>query len=242
MNKLKYIIVCFGLLWSCSKDQDDEAQTLYHYTQGRSVELAAVIACAASDENTGEIITFYYPELGAVNPRLYQTIGNHVDETNFANYSLNTLESAPVFNGYLGKFIQNSTQEKWMIVTFELDGDIKISNPIRSKQIAQPTVWDDAVVIDQSETGMPIFNWENNSEGNTAIYFQVVSDSKNNLLSGTYTFNNQFQYYNTSNVVLNVTTQTPPDLVINENYKFTLMDVSLDNWVNLVTQKSFIAE
>lgn len=49
-------------------------------------------------------------------------------------------------------------------------------------------------------------------------------------------------YYNTSNVVLNITTQTPPSLIVGNNYNFTLMDVSEDNWVNLVIQKTFKAQ
>ena len=84
--------------------------------------------------------------------------------------------------------------------------------------------------------------WEDNPFGDNAIYFQVVSDESDNLLSGTYTYENQFQYYNTNNVVLNVTTKTPPNLVLSENYNFTVMDVSLDNWVNWVIEKPFIAE
>ncbi|MCF6223082.1 MAG: hypothetical protein L3J34_05070 [Flavobacteriaceae bacterium] len=114
-----------------------------------------------------------------------------------------------------------------------------MSNPIRIKHVLKPTVWTEDVSIDHTQTGMPIFNWINNEFGDNAIYFQVVSDSQNSLLSGTYTNENQFQYYNTSNVVLNITTQTPPELIIGTSYNFTLMDVSEDNWVNSVIQKIF---
>ncbi|MGB5417363.1 hypothetical protein [Algibacter sp.] len=242
MNKISYIILCFVSLLSCSEDHDDAVQTLSNYTQGSTFELGAVIACAASDKNTGEILTFYYPESGASNVRFYETKTIELDENDFTNYIINPLENEPFFNGYLGKFMQNASIEKWIIITFELNGEIKISNPIRSRQISKPTVWNDNVIINQSQSGMPNFMWEDNPEGGNAIYFQIVSDENDNLLSGTYTYENQFQYYNTNNVVLNVTTQTPPDLILNENYNFTLMDVSLDNWVNWVIQKSFIAE
>ena len=90
---------------------------------------------------------------------------------------------------------------------------------------------------------MPKFSWINNQFGDNAIYFQVVSDAQNNLLSGTYTVENEFQYYNTSNVVLNITTEEPPLLSIGALYNFTLMDVSTDNWVNLfILNKNFIVE
>jgi len=165
-----------------------------------------------------------------------------VDENDFTNYTRNSLKAEPFFNGYLVKFTQNASNEKWVIITFELHDEIKISNPIRSKQISKPTVWNVEVVINQSQSGMPDFMWEDNPVGDNANYFQVVSDGNDNLLSGTYTYENQFQFYNTNNVVLNVTTQTPPDLILSRNYNFTLMDVSLDNWVNWVIQKQFIAE
>ena len=242
MNKIKYIALCFAALLSCSEDNDDVLQTLATYTQGLVIEMGAVIACAASDKNTGDILVFFYPEFTASDIRFYETNNTQVDENDFKNYTRNLLNAEPFFKGYLGKFTQSASNEKWIIITFKLDGEIKFSNPIRSKQISKPSVWNAEVVINQSQSGMPIFNWANNPVGDNAIYFLVVSDENDNLLSGTYTYENQFQYYNTSNVVLNITSQTPPDLVLSENYNFTLMDVSLDNWVNWVIQKQFIAE
>ncbi|XMO85117.1 hypothetical protein AAFN75_09990 [Algibacter sp. AS12] len=242
MSKLKYIAICLLVLVSCARDNDEDIQSLTTYIQGRTVEQGAVIACAASDEVNGDILTFYYAESGASNGRFYETLDVDVDSNDFKNYTLNNVESDPIFNGHLRRFTQSSATEKWIIITFELADEIKISNPIRTKQLSKPTVWNDKVNINQSSSGMPNFSWNDNAEGDNAIYFQVVSAANGDLLSGTYTYENQFQYYNTSNVVLNVTTQTPPNLIFNENYNFTLMDVSLDNWVNWVIQKSFVAE
>jgi len=241
-NKIKHIALCFAALFSCSEDNDDVLQTLATYTQGRALEMGAVIACAATHKDTGEILAFYNLKSTASDIRYYETNNAQVDENDFTNYTRNSLNAEPFFKGHLGKFTQNASNEKWIIITFELDSEIKISNPILSKQISKPTVWNDEVVINQSESGMPDFMWEDNPVGDNAIYFQVVSDENDNLLSGTYTYENQFQYYNTSNVVLNITSQTPPDLILSENYNFTLMDVSRDNWVNWVIQKQFIAE
>ena len=239
MKSIISLIICL-LIASCSNDNYDMAeQTLENYVQDRTIEMGAVIACAASDKNTGHVLTFFYPELGAQNIRLYETKSTDLDQNNFSNYNLVFLESDPFFNGYLGKYEQSIDDEKWIIVTFELDNEIKISNPIRSKQITKPTLWNDEVEIDMSHLGMPSFKWEDNPVGDNAIYFQVISDDNNNLLSGTYTYDNQFQYYKTENVVLNVTTQTPPDLIMKRRYNFTIMDVSEDNWVNWVVQKSF---
>ncbi|WP_341216895.1 hypothetical protein [uncultured Wocania sp.] len=243
MSKIKYIIVSFLVFTSCLNDNDDNlGNTLDVYILNKSFEMGAVIACAASDANTNEILTFYYPETGATNIRFYETQNAQVNKDDFSNYLLNELHSEPVFNGYLGRFPQSSTTEKWVIVTFELDGEIKISNPIRVKHLTKSTVWNDEVAIDQSQSRMPNFAWEHNAFGDNAIYFQVISDEQDNLLSGTYTYDNHFQYYDISNVVLNVTTDAPPELIIGSSYNFTLMDVSEDNWVNWVIQKTFDAQ
>ena len=243
MNKIKYIIVSISVLMSCSKDNDDRVlNTLESYVFNKSFETGAVIACAASDADTNAVLTFYYPEEGASNIRFYETENAQVDKSDFSNYRQVSLQGEPFFNGYLEKFTQSSSNEKWIIVSFEFDNEIKLSNPIRSKQISKPTVWNDAVTINQDVSKMPNFMWEDDAFGDNAIYFQVISDEQNNLLSGTYTYDNHFQYYNTTNVILNVTTQTPPTLIVGDDYNFTLMDVSEDNWVNLVIQKMFEAQ
>lgn len=243
MNKVKYILVSLLIFTSCFKDDNDELlDSLAQYTLNKPFEKGAVIACAASDKDTNAILTFYYPEAGASNIRFFETKTAQVNKDDFSKYKQTNIQSEPFFNGHLGKFTQASANEKWIIVTFELGGEIKISNPIRSKQKTKPTVWIDAVTIDQSNSKMPNFSWQNNAVGDNAIYFQVVSDAQNNLLSGTYTYDSYFQYYNTSNVVLNVTTQAPPELIVGNDYNFTLMDVSEDNWVNLVILKTFKAE
>lgn len=241
INNIKYLFLVFIVL-SCDNSEDDSISTLQFYLNNKTFETGAVIACAARDKDTGDILTFYYPKEGALNARYYETVNTAVDGSDFSNYRQVVLQNEPVFNGYLRKFIQKSSNEKWMIVTFEMNGEIKVSNPIRSKQNSKPTVWNDKVTIDQSKSGMPKFTWEDNSVGDNAIYFQVVSDDQDNLISGTYTYQNHFQYYNISNVVLNVTTIPPLPLINGNNYNFTLMDVSEDNWVNRVVIKSFKSE
>ncbi len=243
MKTLKFIIILI-IVVSCSSDNDSVAaiNTLGDYVSGRTIESGAVIACAASEGNTNAVLTFLYPEEGATNIQYFETEDETVVNSNFENYKRIGLESNPFFNGYLRFFRTTPSVEKWIVITYELDGEVKLSNPIRTKQLVKSTVWNDDVTINQEEALMPKFSWVTNAIGDTAIYFQVLSDTENNLISGTYTNENLFQYYNTSNVVLNITQGTPPALVSNTNYNFTLMDVSLDNWVNLVVQKSFITE
>ena len=87
---------------------------------------------------------------------------------------------------------------------------------------------------------MPIFSWEDGIIKENAIFFEVISEANDELLSGTYTFERHFQYYILDNVVLNITEEEPPILQANTPYNFTLMGVSEDNWVNLFIQRGFI--
>ena len=240
MKRLQILLLSLVVL-SCSND--DEAisvvnTTLSNYLDGQSIERGAVIACAASDENNTAILAFYYPETGATDIRYYETETAEVDKLDYSKYNKFEVDNAPFFNGYLGKFTRSITTEKWIIITYELNGEIKISNPIRTRQIEKPTVWNAEVAVNLDDMLMPRFTWEANAFGDNAIYFQVVSKANNDLVSGTYTNENHFKFYDTSNVVLNITNGLPM-LESQNNYNFTLMDVSLDNWVNLVSQKSF---
>ncbi len=242
---MKFLLIVFlGLVTiSCYNDEViDTDRVLASYIKNKTVEVGAVISCAASDAITNEVLVFYYPIPNAKNIRFYETINSEVDKNDFTAYQRIDIVEQPFFNGYLEVFKKNFKQENWVIITYEFGNEIKLSNPIRIKHQTKHTVWNDVVEIDQNESTMPKFTWiDNENEGN-AIYFQVISDDNNDLLSGTYTYENNFQYYNTSNVVLNITTQTPPDLIIDATYNFTLMDVSLDNWVNTVIEKSFIVK
>jgi len=243
MKLLKYILVLLVLV-SCSSDYDDiiDSNSLAAYVLDRDANLGGIIACAASDALNDNVLIFYYPELGASNIRLYEMNSLDDNHEDFANYQLVEAESSLLFNGYLEFFERTLETEKWTIVTFELDNKIQISNPIRLKQNTKPSVWNDEVNINQDVAGMPLFTWEDNAYGDNAICFQVITNTNNDLLSGTYTYENQFQYYNTNNVVLNITREIPPSLLSGSTYNFTLMDVSEDNWVNLVIQNQFQAQ
>ena len=197
--------------------------------------MGSVIGCAGSDQDSDAILAFYYNEEGSSDHRFYETESVNVANDDFSNYTQIGLENAPFFNGSLGVFTRFSENEKWLILTYELDGEIKISNPIRSKQNTQPTVYTEIITIDQSTSQMPDFSWTDDPFDQNAIYFQVITDNQNNIVSGTYTFENRFQYYDISNVVLNITRGTPPDLDLGVDYNFTLMDVSVDSWVNFLT-------
>jgi len=235
--------ICFVLLVlavSCSSDLENQDITLEDGLKGRTTVLDNVIACAASNQNDDLVSVFFYPRTGATNIRYYETEDLNVSKNDFDEYYRLEIPSFNVFNGYLKKFEVAVSQEKWVIVTFQEGGETHVSNPIRLKHFTKPTQYaSQNIKIDSIETGMPIFSWEDGEYTDSEIYFQVVSDASDNLLSGTYTYENSFQYYNLDNVVLNITTENPLTLKSESTYNFTLMAVSEDNWVNLISEKEF---
>ena len=242
------IFVALILLFvSCNKDIDLQENILADYLElNGSLELADLVACAGGNETGLQGLpnkptdVFFYPIQGATDFRYFET-ESIADSSDFSKYIARDLDSEPVFNGYLWKF--NNTifsGERMGIVTYKTPGKIHVCTPIRLKTNTKPTEVN-SNLVDVVENGVtPSFFWEDGLIKENVIYFQVISDSENNLISGTYTFEKEFTFYDLSNVVFNITDTTfIPTLAPNRNYKFTMMGVSEDNWVNLIIEKEF---
>lgn len=238
-----FIVYLLNALFLLSCISDDaafvKATTLETDLTDKQFVLGNVIACAASNEDPTVVSLFLYPRDGATNISYYQTESIEVDQNDFSFYTKVGGELLPVFNGYLLKYEIAPVHEKWLIVTFEEGGKVHLSNPIRLKQNAKPTAYLPEIIMLQPSGTMPIFTWEDGVLDDAVIYFQVVSNANNDLLSGTYTVDRIFQYYTLDNVVLNITPQQPPDLEPGPTYGFTLLAVSEDNWVNLFSSITF---
>lgn len=240
LNKLKYYSLFFILMvYGCSEDSFTALSSLDVALNGETVVKDNVIACAASADKEGFVNVFFYPREGATNFRYFETEDIEVDKNNFEAYIEKAPDVLDVFNGKLKRFSVETSKEKWVIVSFTEAGSIHISNPIQLKHITKPTERLNTVNIDSANPIMPIFTWQDGLYADSAIYFQVITDVNSNFLSGTYTFEKMFQYYNLDNVVLNITEKSPPNLIQTKNYGFTLMAVSEDNWVNLLVETNF---
>ncbi|MEP0262499.1 hypothetical protein [Dokdonia sp.] len=241
---MKRINLLFGFLFllvACGSDDTviEQNDTLAALVAQQTIEIDNVIACASGSVNPNEIIAYVYPRPGATDLRYFETENASVDKNDYQNYVQIDLPEENFFNGYLKTFTRQTSQEKWVIISFRESGILHLSNPIRLRHQSQNTNFSMDVAIDQSQIGTPLFKWETIVQPLDAIYFQVVSDVSNELLSGTYTFEPQFRYYELDNVVLNITQETPPDLIDGDTYGFTLMGVSEDNWVNTLLQVNF---
>ncbi|QTE22111.1 hypothetical protein [Polaribacter cellanae] len=242
-KRFLFFIIFIATFFSCSDDSDVVVpRNLQQYVDGNSnLEIDDLIACAANAKgNTNLNYIFYYPESGATDIRYYETADVNANEKDYSNYRRETLPQEDVFGGKLARFSRSSKTETWCLVTYVREGKLHISNPIRLKNATKSTEYSSEVDIDYATTLEPKFTWKDGTIDENVIYFQVISDEENNFISGTYTEEKTFKFYDTSNVDLNINTTKPKDLVEDEVYNFTLMGVSKDNWVNLIIERQFI--
>ncbi|TXD54037.1 MULTISPECIES: hypothetical protein [unclassified Polaribacter] len=248
--KLKYIAFVFCVLIfcvSCSVDNDEIIpRDLQEYIAANSdSELNDVIAYAANaDANLALTYIFYYPVDGATEIKYFETENATVDENNFANYTRKILAETAIFGGKLKRFSRSGAGESWCIVTYLTGGKLNRSAPIRLKNATNPTNWKNEVAIEYTTPLEPKFTWSDFGITDNDIYFQVLTDEENDFISGIYTRNNFFQYYDISDTDqdLVINTKNPPSLILDATYNFTLMALSKDNWVNLMIQKSFVVK
>lgn len=253
MRNFLIILLLFSILISCRKNDDNvnpvPVETLQTYVdQYNGLEREILIACAASEPASNEdysMSVFFYPLYGAQDFRYFESGSVDIDSNDFNNYKPIDWPTLPVFNGYLRRFPHPGLDdERWAIVTYHTEGKLHICDPIRLKQKIKPTVYaPEIILIDLTSPTQPLFFWEADDDPENIIYFQVVSDSAGNLISGTYTYDKFWLFYDLSNVVLNIKVQDPPPVLHpNRKYTFTVMGVSEDNWVNLIGEKTFITE
>lgn len=247
---MKYIpqFLLVLILSSCSNDDERilNPQVLSDYLALNADRTPQELIACAGGRQGGLLETdnfptsiFYYPIENATNIQYFEAI-DVSDSLDFSKYQIKNLVSEPIFNGYLEKFSDQFEGERMGIVTYQTPGNIHVSDPIRLKTNVKPTEVNTALGTVVENGISPSFSWQDGLIDETVIYFQVVSNLDNNLISGTYTFEKNFQFYDLENVVLNISSETPtPNLQINSSYTFTLMGISEDNWVNLFFQKEF---
>lgn len=253
--KISIVVLSLGIIWtllSCKKDAVEillPTSGLAKYVDENREFLISdkLIACAASqpatelDYSQYPISVFFYPVSGAYDFKYFESDTVAIDIKDYSKFEEKVLESEPVFNGYLRRF-KNSTPTKdvWGIVTYKVENTLHICRAIRIKHYTKRTEFaPDLVTVSDSLT-YPKFTWKDGAIEENAIYFQVVFSMENDLISGTYTYDKYFKFYDLSNVVLNIRDITPiPALLPSTNYNFMLMSVSEDNWVNLIAGKSF---
>lgn len=241
--------VIFSLL-SCEKELTSTTASfgLKGYLDSKAnLPLGNIIACAGGtttsflNDSINPISVFFYVDSGAHDFRYYETNSINVNPNDYNLYFERDYDMTVLFQGVMRKFNHPPlSDERWGIVTYETEGKVHICNPIRLKAVVEPTQ-DISTITAIMETGVnPSFDWTAENEPNNVIYFSIVSDLNSELISGTYTTDKFWTFYDLSNVVLNVTPNPNPSLMPSTDYNYTMMGVSVDNWVHTFAAKPFV--
>jgi hypothetical protein len=207
----------------------------------------SLIACAAGSNiafqgNSQNPISIYYYVLpGAESIQLFEADKDCEDPSIYLNYSIWNLAKESLFQGQMGRFKSSSlAEEKWVIVTYIVDKELHISDPIYLDVFQRPTkIINSKIQI--TETGVtPHFDWATDQTLGNVIYFSLVTDSSDQFISGTYTTDKFWTFYDLSNVTLNVTPTPNPNLMPSNNYRYIHMGVDEDNWVRTFGDKGFL--
>lgn len=243
------LALCFSGL-GCKKEGrvTDYPDNLFGYLESRSnLDLVNdLVACAGQVEDlTGQgprLMCFLRTRPSASDFRYWETASTDVDPLDYMVYQ--SMERSPqnIFADDIVAFeADNPSTERWALVTYQVGNTVYVCNPIRYKGASRPTVWNNAVSI---EGEAPSFCWEDETPWNeNVIYFQAITEtSDGSLVSGTYTYDLCYTFGVSDNVVFEVTPEGPaPELDTGETYGFTLMSVSIDNWVNRIAMATFTA-
>lgn len=196
----------------------------------------------SSGDTVNAISVIFMPAAYSAEYKYFETASANIDTLDFSLFNERSPTEDTLYNGYLSKFIRSATDKDiWCRITFETYFDLYISSAVIIKSSNYSTVYEpDLVNIDLSDGTHPFFSWTNDTIPGNNIYLQLISDASDNLISGTFTHDKYFQFYDLSNVIINIS-PTPPDPILEpyKTYKFILMGIGKNNWVNLISERYF---
>lgn len=230
------VFICLAILTGCNKEKE-ESDLERFIAQSKGLSEDFLIACAAGNENefmgnsTRPISVFFYNVDGASSAELYvkSEEGNKDD---YCNYQKSSEVPEVLFNGRMGRFsVSTEYTARWVIVAYKTGTTYNVSDPILIRSDTHATKDISDKLVQSGDSLQPAFNWHADYVKGNVIYFSLISNDANDFVSGVYTTEKEWQFYDLSNVVLNVTPTTNPVLSSQENYTYTHMGVGADNWV-----------
>ncbi len=257
MNSSSIICRLFGailiiVLVGCRKEVSTPVGTLQAYIDDHPEWQShnELVACAAGgqqgflDDANAPLSMFFYPKLYSTNFKYYETLRADINQDDLSLYVEKEAAFEPLFNGFMARFpLSEPSSDRWARVSFVSNDTLWYCKPVRFKMQSKPTLFAPDQLEINIEGGItPIITWQDQDDANI-IYFQILVDERGDAISATYTEDKIFKYYDTSNVVFNVTRPGPVlPLQADKNYSVVLMGISSDNWVNLIMQKTFRTE
>jgi hypothetical protein len=256
----KPVAILFGVLSglllfiACDENEtEDPGYSLRQYIKDcgePTIQLDSILSFATEVlpryiENTGDPISIFFYPIG--NPEEFKYFESNKYTTNLNDLTIffeKPLELRSEFNGYLMRFLHTGIDfPRWGRITYKKNGMIYISSPVSVNSLTDSSEYFPGVAdIDLSVPGSPFFSWERDTIAGTSSYFEIVSDLSGNLISGTFTNDKHFRFYDLSNVILNIHDVSPPPILSpGTTYRFTVMGIGHDYWVQMVYDTIFTA-
>ena len=254
--KAAFVITLAFIMTACGDDEsvtlgDPDAATLSNYIKSHgNLEVKFDLNAFAAgnyegpfSDSTKPVNVIFYPIEDAVDFRYYETNSLQEDPENLILFNEKSYDLLPVFNGEFRKFVSDvSEYEAYGRVVVRTLNNIHISKAIQIESGTIQTEYNNSLVrIDTSAGSNPSFTWRDGLRPGNVKYFQGVVNPMGDLMAGTFTEGNSYQYKDFSTVIetLHLISDPLPDLEAGINYRFVLMGISATNWVNMIADTSF---
>lgn len=235
MIRLIGLLILSSLI-SCSEKESLKGHLLEDIS-GENVVYNNVVACAASSDSGLFTSVYFYPRPGATDYQLYESVSSGGGSDDFENFFRIITFAEEIF-GKLRQYSIVSRQNTRYVVSYKENDQIHLSSIIFNKGFDFPTRWGMPIEQDTTLKNQAKFSWD--QVGISNIYFQLIQNKEEEAISGTYTSDLFFDYEDQSNVVFDINEGVIQDsLIVDDNYKLTLMAVGPENWVYGVGEKEF---
>lgn len=242
MNKFLLLSICLitVLFVSCDKIK---VQTLEEFMTAQTLSPSDdLVACAASTL----VLSMDFPPVHTM--VYYKTVEGQGDikvwyseafSQDFSKYQEITVNDVRIHNNFMGSALMN-LQSGSIIVSTSTEDEFIYSKPIEILSDEITTVIHTDVEVDLANGLNPFFTWPESTVDSESIYFHLIVDMVNDdAITGTYSYENTFTFYDLNNVVFNVTEKENPELLSNTNYLMQVMHVSDNNYVTKITRAEF---
>lgn len=250
---LVFFSIALALLFAACKEEDtDEAgYSLRSYIKDNGdpvIQMDSILAYATESipsfmENTGDPISvFYLPPENSTEYIMFESDKYSINVNDLTTFYEIALESRTEYDGAFVRFLHPALEfPRWARISCKKNGQILISNAFLINTMSDSTKYCPGLVeIDFDQLTQPLFSWYNDSIPGTSMYLQIVATADQEMLSGTFTTDQYFQFYVLDNVIRNIHDVSPsPVLTKGQTYSFTVLGMGADYWVEMVSDSTF---